>query len=398
MFSLPFLKQKGVKTSKFLVVTVSSIEVKCLCLYRDSGILRIIGSGKHSLDANAVRNGAIVDLAAVAASTEEAIALATENSEKKVADVFFGISSDLCIENVTTAKINRTSEEPISKKELEGYFSRLKQAALLDAQKRYAQNCGNVDFEMELLSSSTVYAKLDKMPTTSVLDETGKTLELALQTTFCSSYHIKMLSKLSKKLGLRLTGIITKAQAVVSALKPTDYESTDLVTIEVGTDYTTVGVVFGEAVVATRSMHIGLIHFVEQVSKIMGITVSEAKKVIESHGKNELSQSESVVVQNCIQEVLEIWLEGLELIFSDFDGVKTFSSFIYLFGEGTMVGELIETLTTSPWTKSIPFKAPPQIELLNSTNLKDISDSTGAVESNTWLDSIALAQFAMEQI
>jgi len=123
----------------------------------------------------------------------------------------------------------------------------------------------------------------------------------------------------------------------------------------------------------------------------MGLTQVEATKVVQTHSRGALSPSESVVVQNCLEEVLGFWLEGVELLFTDFSGVKTFAPHVYLFGEGVQLPEIEEILAKDPWTKNIPFKSPPNIRALLLNDLNKIADATGSVVSQEWVPSAALS-------
>jgi hypothetical protein len=89
--------------------------------------------------------------------------------------------------------------------------------------------------------------------------------------------------------------------------------------------------------------------------------------------------------------VLSIWLDGFELIFTNFTGVKTFAPHIYLFGEGVRLPEIEESLNKEPWTKKIPFKSPPKIQALTLDDMPKITDATGLVLSNEWLALAALS-------
>ena len=224
-----------------------------------------------------------------------------------------------------------------------------------------------------------------------LLEQTGQTVEMALYTAYSPAHHIKTLKKLAKKLKLNILAISSMGYALLDALSNTEKESSDFVLAQVGSDFTNVSVVFGGAIVANKTLPLGKRHFVEEISRIMGLTVNESQKVIDTHSRGELSSSESVVVQNCLGDVLDIWLEGIETLFSDFSGVKTFAPHIYLFGEGTHLPEIEETLTKSPWTKAIPFKSPPTVEILTLEPLSKVVDATGHVVDNEWLVPSTLA-------
>jgi Tfp pilus assembly PilM family ATPase len=170
----------------------------------------------------------------------------------------------------------------------------------------------------------------------------------------------------------------------------------DLVLLEINRDATTAAVVFGGGIVSTRVLNIGINHLVSGITEEMGLTSREADKVLRSYISSQLTQGEAEIVRTAVREVLTIWLSGLELMFAEFSGVKTFPSKVYLAGEGSEVPDLWNMLTTEPWTKAIPFKALPAYKKISFLELKNISDSTGKVSTAEWLPLASLSKIYFE--
>lgn len=391
MIKLPFFKKATKKTPKFITLDIGSSGIRCLAFYKEDGSLKIIGSGNAALDAGAVRNGVIIDFGPVATAAQEAIDIATQNAEDVIKNTIIGISSDVCIENVTTAKITRGSTTPITLKEVENFNQKIADSATIQAQDYYSQFKGDPDTELQMITSSVVYTKLDDNKVDTLEKQDGQSVEMALYTAFCPVHHIETVQKLGKKLKINILAISPVNFAVLKTLKQTELESSDLVLIQVGSDFTNVGVVFGGAIIKNKSLHIGHKHFTDEISRIMGLTQIEATKVLQTHSRGALSPSESVVVQSCLEDVLNLWLEGVELLFTDFAGVKTFAPHVFLFGEGVQLQEIEEMLAKEPWMKNIPFKSPPKIQVLSLVDMKKVADATGSVISQEWVPPAALS-------
>lgn len=397
MIKLPFLKKSSKKLAKFLAIDVSANCIKCLAFYKEDGKIKIIGNAKENIEQGVVRNGFITDPDAVLQYTKEAIFKVTKNLEDKIDHVIFGLSSDACIENVTTAKITRANLEPIAAKEANEYRQKIIDSSYIQVQSNYAETTGNSDVDFELITSSTVYTKIDNHKVSELEKQAGKVVELAVYTCFCPDHLVKAFQALAKNLKLKILALSSETFALLKALSASDLESNDLVAIHVGADFTNVSVVFGGAIVSNKSLHIGKKQFIDEISRIMGLAPHESEKVIETYIQGNLSQSEGVVVQNCLSDVTEIWLSGIQLLFSEFSGVKTFAPHVYLYGEGAMLPEIEEMLIKEPWTKGIPFKSPPQIQSLQMNLLKKVTDATGFVNSGDWLTVSGLS-YIFEEI
>jgi cell division ATPase FtsA len=398
MFKLPFLKKSSKQAPKFLTLDINAESVKCLAFYKEDGKIKIIGYGKEPLEEGLVRNGVIIDMDKVLVEAEKVVAQATNEAGDSIKNVIIGVTSDLCLESVTTAKINRgTTDKPINGRELEAFQERIVESSHIQVQNSYAQFTGDSDIDFQLITTSVVYNKLDNEKVPSLEGRNGKTIEMALYNAFCPVYHVQSLQRLAKKLGLKILALSSENFAILKALRHAELEDSDLVLVQLGADFTNVAVVFGGAIVTNQSLHIGKKHFIDEISRIMGLTHEEARKVLESHAHGQLAQSESVVVQNCLADVLDTWQEGLQMLFSEFSGVKTFAPNIYLFGGGTQLPEIEKILNENPWMKSIPFKSPPVIEELAISDFERLADATGAVSTNDWLPPAVLS-FIYEEV
>lgn len=388
---LPFFsKQSTTDASKFLTASISSSEVKCVAFYYDNGKLKIIGSGKQSLERGSVRAGNVIDLDNTADALDQALTKANENAEDKIKNVVFGVTSDLCLGLTTTVRVKRDKKEPVNAKELVDLNEKINEAAYMQALSEYLQNTGNSDIDLEIVTSSTVYAKVDNNFVDSLEKQVAEHIETAVFNAFTPSYHIDVLKKLAKNTELNILAIGSDLYAIVQNLKSTDMEHTDFVIIDIAEDATNVAIVFGGGIVATKSMCIGFRHYVETISEKMGLTMIEADKMLRAYISGGLTQSESTILQTCVQEVIEIWIEGLQIMFAEFSGVKTFAHKVYLTGIGTDLPDLITAVSNEPWTKSIPFKTVPEFKKLTFMDFANISDATGKTNSDEWLSTVLL--------
>ncbi len=394
---LPFFsKQSSNESNKFLTLEINSRDVKCVLVYFENGKFKIIGSGKQTLENSSVRAGNIIDLDNTLDAVNLAVTKACENSGDGVNNVIFGVSGDLSLGLTTTVRVRRSKKDPINNKEINELNNKINEAAYMQALNEYLQTTGNSDIDLEIITSSTVYTKADNDYVESLEKHTAEYIETAVFNAFTPSYHIDTLKKIAKSSGLNILAIGSGLYTYVQSLKNTEFEHTDFILIDVSDDSTNVAIVFGGGIVATKSMSIGYRHFVETIAEKMGLTVVEAEKMLRAYISNGLTQSEMTIVQTCIQEVIEVWIEGLQILFAEFSGVKTFSHKVYLTGVGTDISDVINAVSNEPWTKSIPFKSVPEFKKLTFMDFSDISDSTGKTNSEEWLNTVLLGEIFKE--
>jgi len=395
MIKLPFLSTTK-DTNKFLTINISSLNVKCLAFYQENGGVKIIGTGKENLETGSVRAGVIIDDEDVSNTVDEAISQAIQNTGEDIDNVIIGVNGDLCLGTMTTMRAKRGTREPISKNEQENLHERISESSYMQIQNEYVETTGNSEEELQTITSSNVYTKIDGKNVPALIGEEGTVIETAIFNAYSPGFYIESLQNLVKANRLKLMAIGSEMYALVKSLSITTPDSPDFVLIDINDDSTNVAVVFGNGILSTKSLSIGQLHFIEGISNRMGLTIRESEKVLKSYITNELTQSESSIVQRSLQDTLEIWIAGIELLFSEFTGVKTFAPKIYLTGNGADIPDLWEAITNEPWTKSIPFKSPPDFNKLTFLDLIKISDATGKVTSSEWLPNASLSIIYLE--
>lgn len=397
MLNLPFGLNKSKDSSKFLTLDITAEGAKCIAFYNEeNGLNKIIGVGKQPVEENAVRSGNIIDPELAYQALEQAVFQATADLEEPIHNAIFGISGDMCINLMTTARVVRGSVNPVTENELNALTKKIVESSFNEAGNTLMQTTGTAETELELITSTPVYSKVDEKYTNSPAGAMAETIEVALYSAFSPTHHIKMLQKLAKKLHLNLMAISSEMYGLVTSLKLSKGSHLDCVIIDIGSDTTDIGIVFGGGIVTTRTLNIGGKHFTEAISQKMGLTYREADNIKKSYALGKLAKSETMVVQNCLQEVLDVWLSGVALTFGEFTGVKTFSPNIYLTGGSMQLPDIMELIRKEPWTHSIPFKNPPEFTQLTMADITKVQDSTSRAQNSEFILPAALSIVYLE--
>lgn len=399
MIRLPFRFKSSKIPSKFLTVDIGSDAVKVMAFelesQEESIKAAITGVGKTDLTEESTRGGVIVDIEGVEQALDKAI-LSACNGGGDISDVVFGVSGTLSVGIMTTVKVVRGKREPISQREVDGVFERLHSAAYDEIQNEYMNITGDPEIEVTMVTSSVVYSKLDGNIVGDVVGKEGQVLEIAVFTAFTPNYHLEILQDLAERLGLNIVAIGSNMYSLVKSLSDKKGNDFDGVILDVGGELTDVGVVFGGGIVSTRSIDIGGTHFTKALSSHMNLSFmdAEAKKLEYSYGR--LQESDELLIKGYIDNLLDTWLTGLELLFQDFTGVKTFAPKIYMVGGGAEFPDIFDVVSKEPWTKSIPFKSPPEFSKLVIEDLEHVIDKTGKGNSLENLIPAALSVIFLE--
>lgn len=388
---LPFLKKSQRDSNKFFTLEISSSYVRCLVMYQEESSCKIIGHDKQKLELGSVLSGTIIDQSDVEEAIKIAVVNATKDLEENIKQVIVGVTGDMCMGLMTTVRVNRGTKSPISKKDIDKIYKQLLEAAYMQVQNDYLNKTGNPDADLEVITTSNVYTKLDGKFIDELEGKEGKVIETAVFNSFCPKFHLRTLEKVIDASGLNLFAVGSETYSIAQQLNFASLENTDYVIIDTSNDSTNVAVVFGKGIAATRSLNIGYNHFIEDLGEKMGLTPMEAEKVLEAFISEKLTPGESAIVHSCLLETLDVWLQGLELLFGEFSGVKTFSPKVYLTGAATHIPNLVETVSEEPWMRSVPFKQPPDFKKLDFMDLSKINDATGRTNNSEWLPLACLS-------
>lgn len=397
---LPFLSKPSGNPLAFLTIDIGTDSIKCCALEVsefDSHVsLNVVGVAKENLPLGAVNGGVVVNEEVVKDALSKAVVLATDSLDYKVSDAVFGVSGDLSFGSMTTVRLTRSEVCPITKRELKKINDKIFEAAYNQALSDLLEKTGSSDLDIELVTSSAVYMKVDGKSTFDPIGAEAETLEVALFTSFTPTYHVDILQRLAKQVGLRIVAIGSEMYALAKLLSRRDDIIPDFVIMDVGADVTDVGVVFAQGIVSTRSLLMGGRSFTKYMSRKMNIPFAEAEKKKLSYSYEEATSESSSEISTCISQAMELWLHGIESLFQNFTGVKTFPSLIYLVGGGAELPDLEKGITDEPWTRSIPFKSPPEFRKILLKDLPIIVDKTGEAQTSIDVLPVALSVVYLE--
>ncbi len=385
MLNLPSFKKEYGEPNKFLSLNINARDVKCLAFYFDNETFKIIGSGSQKLPEGSVRNGMILDKDAVVDAIKSSVEKATQNSGDKIKRVIVGVDGGITTGLTTTVRMKRPTNDPIQPKEMESLYSRITEAASIQAHNKVLETTGDPEIELEIITSLDIYIKIDGQRVAVLEGQRGQDIELAVFNSFAPSFHIKSLQSAVKKAGLSIIAIGSQMYSLVEWIKTPPKESMDFVLINLSEDSTDVGVIFGGGIISSKTLNIGYLHFLEAISSKMGLSKRESENVLKMYSVEKLSKSEIPIVKNCLKEVLDIWIDGLKLLFEDFPGVKTFSPKVYISGCGADIKDISEIIKNKPWTKTVPFRDTPEFSKISFMDMGKISNSTEEILPTDWV-------------
>lgn len=253
-------------------------------------------------------------------------------------EIFFGVGGGNCIMAITTARQRRDLHEKITKNALTAVYKEIEQNAINSALEEVYQVTGNDSLDLEGVLNETTSIRLDGTIVFDPIGESGEILETEVFNAYCTPSYIDALEDVAKEVKLTLGGVFPLQYLVSRKLKNKQGHNYDATLINVHADYTDVSVIFGGSLTKNRTMPLG--------------------------GAD-------------LEKDLDFWMDGLELAFGDFSGVKTFSNNVYVCGAGLERTDFWEMLEWREWEEKIPFRTKPVFTKIDASMMDLPQDYRG---------------------
>ncbi|MEK7611226.1 MAG: cell division FtsA domain-containing protein [Patescibacteria group bacterium] len=363
MFNLPNILHKNPESEpSFLVLDLGSSYIKAAVFSRLSETkLSLLGYSRQFQAENAVREGMLIDIAAVAGRAEEVIEEVSVAAGLKPEKVIIGLSGAAVQEFLTQIKITREAPESIlEESELSKISQKVREASFLEVEKELTDISGSTQLEAEIVDSRLSNFKVDGYDLEEPLGFTGKVLEISLRNTVAPRVYLERLRALLKLLKISEYRCIGQLSALTRVIAGPDKKINTLLA-DIGGEKTDIAVVFGGQLIGSRSWGVGGSHLTQLIRDRLMVSYSEAETEKISYLQGQPAGEHLPAVKDAVHAFISLWLAGLETALSDFSGVKTFPNRFVLSGGGSILPELSGRLAAFPWTSILPFRDCPKI-------------------------------------
>jgi len=399
MLRLPFLNLKKSKDleNSFLGITFDSLRVNVVyfeislaelnpAIQVKRVISRFIGEKTENLFKEYPDDSALIETLRVILTE-----LSGEFSDVSN-QVIFGLSADRCIDLMSIVSLKNSMRRRFTEEQAKELDEQAYKNASFRAQDILATQVGDMESDLDLVASVDIFKKIDGVITRDPVGLEGEELEQAWFGSFVRRADLERFKQVAKKLNLKILTVSSLNYAFYTCLIQHDQKYNNCVVVDLNNDLTQVSVAFGGSIVGSRFINIGLVSVLNEIVSRLELYPDEAWEVLEKYRQGTLDSSLAQKVQEIIHRFFIVWSKALSEVFSDFSGIKTFSSNVVLVGPGFDIPDLYMLTSNEPWFKSVPFKAPPNFEKgLVSDKITKVLDLTGKSSLFAWSLPISLS-------
>lgn len=339
------------------------------------GELTILASSKVKQKEGSMYAGAIADIPAVIATSEQALMEVEDASGEEASTTVVGVAGELIKGNTTTVHYTREHpDQPISEEEMSEIIKKVQEKAGDVARKTVALETGSENAEVRLINSAIVNLTIDGYKIMNPIGFKGADVNILIYTAFAPMIHIAAIEKVCAELNLDLLTVAVEPFAVCRACLGDNLDSDfSGIVMDIGGGTTDIAVVEDGGVEGTKMFSIGGRSFTHQVAETVGVDFGTAEEYKLAYDTGTLDDALKAKVETALERNLSVWLTGVEVALEEFGADNSLPRNVLLCGGGAGLSLLQEKLAMSDWYTNLPFSRRPVIHLIDIAEFPNLT-------------------------
>jgi cell division protein FtsA len=362
----------------------------------DDGHGTVRGVGRKRQGLSHMQSGTVADIAAVVDNCAVALQEAEEMAGFRPSQVVVGIAGELVKGFTTThSQERKRPDQPISESELQKLIDLVQREALREAERSITWETGLPNVDVRLVHAAVVGASIDGYALTNPVGFQGRHVKIGIFNAFAPLVHLGALQTVASQLDLELLEVVAEPYAVARVLGSEQVRQSGALFVDVGGGTTDVALVRAGGIEGTRMFALGGRAFTKSLADRLDLPFprAEATKVDYARGIDVDRKDE---VAEIIQEDVEVWAAGVELVMEELGGGDLLPGRIYLCGGGSGLPEIQKALAADRFWKRLSFARPPEVVVMAPSQVESITDATDLLVDQQDVTPMGLAFQAIE--
>jgi cell division protein FtsA len=358
------------------------------------GTVRGVGRKRQGL--SHMQSGTVADIAAVVDNCAVALQEAEEMAGFRPTQVVIGIAGELVKGFTTTHRQERKRpDQPISEAELQKLIDGVQQEALREAERSITWETGLPQVDVRLVHAAVTGASIDGYPLTNPVGFQGRHVQISIFNAFAPLVHLGALQSVAGQLDLELLEIVAEPYAVARVLGAEQLRQTGALFLDVGGGTTDVALVRQGGIEGTRMFALGGRAFTKSIADRLDLPFPRAESLKVDYARG-LPVDRREAVARIVEEDVQVWAAGVELVMEELAGGDLLPGRIYLCGGGSRLPEVQHILADERFWKRLPFSRPPEVSVMSPDQVETIGDETKLLVDQQDVTPLGLAFQAIE--
>ncbi|MBT6068623.1 hypothetical protein HOG48_02610 [Candidatus Peregrinibacteria bacterium] len=396
---LNLFKKSRAEQSYVVALDVGTEFVKALIVETDGRTGKIIGRSKVKQRPHSIQNGAITDIASVLENCHSAIRDAERIADVSPQQLVMGVAGELIKGKTTTITyIRKSPTEKIHLDELKNIIHKVQWKAYDKSREELAYETGHNEIDIKLVNAAIVDVRIDGYKVSNPIGFEGKELTINIFNAFTPLVHHGALQTIAAELDMELITIIPEAYALARSISSDDSGTMNAIFIDIGGGTTDIAVVKEGSLCGTKMFGLGGRSFTKRLAQELNVSFEEAEQIKVAYSAGQLEQQSSKIVRDSMKDDADVWLAGVSLTLSEFEGVDELPARVYLSGGGSKLPEIKDALESRDWHKKLPFPRKPSISFVKPSYISNLTDDTNGELGPEDIAPMALANLGIEHV
>ena len=384
----------------FISLDIGSEIVKALVLRADKKKEKvfIIGVGQERQKQSNMQGGSISDVAGVVHICKKAIDSAVTMAKIRPTKVIIGMDGELI--KIMTVKVNYIRNNPKSKidvKEMKDIVCKMKLNSFAKVKKRMSKE-GMGSADIKIASAVVADICIDGYGVMSLVGFRGNEIELKIFNSILSDKNFKTIKNVAKKLSLDVIGIIAEPYAVAMSMGIKEIIKFNAILIDIGGKTTNITIISEGSVRRVNTFNIGGRTITKSLADELNLEFSEAEKLKIDYSSKQVQKEFSSKIKKILDRDISIMFTGVELSLGEFFNSNLLPSQILFYGGASQLLNINEITDKLFFKKKLPFLSKMKLNFINAGDIANVIDKTGVADSLQYINSISLANFALDLV
>lgn len=386
----------------YLSLDIGTEVVKALIFKVDTengtGIIKGVGRARQGL--KDMHSGAVSDISGVIENCRHAIDAAVIMAGiKKVEKAIVGIAGELVKGTTTTVHYERIKPEMrIDFPELKNIIQKVQWKAFDRIRQQLAWETGHNEIEVKLINAAIVDVRIDGYKITNPLGFQGKDVSISIFNAYAPMVHLGALQTIADELKLDLLSIAAEPYAVAKSMGADNIVDFSAIFIDIGGGTTDIALVRNGGMEGTKMFALGGRAFTKRLAAELSVSFEEAEAFKIRYSEGKLGKDVSGKIEKMFVDDCSVWLSGVELSLSEFSENDLLPNKIFLCGGGSGLPGIKKALSTSNWTKNLPFAKEVEVSFLQPKDVVNIFDETKELRDPQDITPMGLANLIIELV
>lgn len=389
MVSFPTFKKKGEKL--FLALDIGTEAIKSLIFKKEEERNVILGADLKEYYRIGIRDGIDFEKGTMKKAILEVVNQAGKQDKIETKDyiTFWRLPGNILKERIILIFFRRKNPKKIINQEEDNEIYRqiLNQAQQKISQE-ISQETGILPRDLHFIDFKILERKIDGYQVNQLTGASGQDLVTRTLLTFLPKNYLENIEKIAKDLKLNGLRLISEAENLFLAFS--DQKITGIF-LDIGGRFTQIFLMRDGQLRALNGLEMGGENFSQKLSQSLGIDKVQAEDLKIRYTQRALSEEVRKRIKEIFLSGCQSWLYDLKLRLKEISQreEKILPPTIFIFGGGSLLPEVEETLNEEKW-EDLPFLSQPEIKFILLKDFKNIEDKGKIKTTSQYIPSLLL--------